>query len=155
MTIRKLHLWLAATGLGLASVPAPSFAQGATIQSTGAQGSGVLPADPQDFQCFVLLQQRRAAFIATPQLDAVRKAELVNNLTIISAFYAGRISHYSSGDAVGNFTAATTEVTGATPAQRDAFANICTDFYLRVIDVLIASGPPAAPAPPLDSSAGR
>ena len=150
MTIRKLHLWLAATGLGLASVPAPSFAQ-----PTAVQGSGFLPADPQDFQCFVLLQQRRAAFIANPQLDAVRKAELVNNLTIISAFYAGRISHYSSGEAVGNFASATTEVTDATAAQRDAFANTCTDFYLRVMDVLIASAPPAAPAPPLDSAAGR
>lgn len=121
----------------------------------------MLPADPQDFQCFVLLQQRRAAVLANPQLETVRKAELVNNLTIISAFYAGRISHYSSGEAVGSFASATTEVTGATPQQRDAFANICTDFYLRVMDVLVASGqpalpaPPLAPAPPTDGTSGR
>jgi len=142
---RKLPFWLAATGMGLASVPAPSF----------AQGSGVLPADSQDFQCFVLLQQRRSAFVANPQLDAVRKAELVNNLTIISAFYAGRISHYSSGEAVGSFAAATAEVNAATPQQRDGFANICTDFYLRVMDVLIASGQPPAPAAPVDGASGR
>ncbi len=144
---RRLTIWLAATGMGLASVPAPSF----------AQASGVLPADPQDFQCFVLLQQRREAFIATPQLDVTRKAELVNNLTIISAFYAGRMSHYSSGEAIASFTAATAEVNGATTQQRDGFANICTDFYLRVMDVLIASGRPAnaAVAPATDPSGGR
>jgi len=127
---------LALTGLGLASVPAPGL----------AQGSGVLPADPQDFQCFVLLQQRRSAIIANPQLDAERKGELVNNLTIISAFYAGRISHYPSTDAGGNFAAATSEVNGASAEQRDGFANICANFYLQVMDVLIAGGGQPAPA---------
>jgi hypothetical protein len=146
---RRLTLWLAATGMGLAFVPAPSFAQ-----ASGVQGSGVLAADPQDFQCFVLLQQRREAFIASPQLDITRKAELVNNLTIISAFYAGRMSHYSSGEAIASFTAAATEVNGATPQQRDAFANICTDFYLRVMDVLIASGQPASAATPAPAPSG-
>ena len=144
---RRLTIWLAATGMGLASVPAPSF----------AQASGVLPADPQDFQCFVLLQQRREAFIANPQIDVARKAELVNNLTIISAFYAGRMSHYSSGEAIASFTAAAAEVNGATTQQRDGFANICTDFYLRVMDVLIASGQPASAAvsPAPGPSGGR
>jgi len=133
---RRWFSFTTAIGLGLASVPAPSL----------AQQSGILPSDPQDFQCFVLLQQRRAVFLANQQLPVDQKAGFVNNLTIISAFYAGRISHYSSTEAVSSFAAANTEVNAASPEQRDAFANICANFYFRVMDLLVTSSQQTSPA---------
>lgn len=134
--MRRAILSLAAMGLGLAgmSVPAPALAQ---------QGA-VLPADPQDFQCFVLLQQRRAAFMTNQQMPIEQRAQFVDNLTIISAFYAGRISHYSSAEAVPQFRSATAEIASATPEQRDAFANVCANFYVSVMNVLTTTGEQAA-----------
>ncbi|MGB3167092.1 MAG: hypothetical protein WBA68_10000, partial [Alteraurantiacibacter sp.] len=114
-------------------------------QAAAAQQARVLPSDPQDFQCFVLLQERRDAFVANQSLDATRRAEFVNNLTIISGFYAGRISHYSSAEAVAQFQFARSELSAATPQQRDAFANVCTNFYLSVMNVLIATRQQAVP----------
>ena len=145
--------------LGLAAaigaLPAPFLSSSANAQS------GVLPSDPQDFQCFVLLQQRRKAFVESPTLDPVRRAEFVNNLTIISAFYAGRISHYSSAEMVASFDSAIQEVAAASPQQRDGFANICANFYFRVMNVLSATlentqpeGLPQAPPPPSPETGG-
>ena len=128
---------IAAMALGLAGMTVPASA-------AVAQQAQVLPSDPQDFQCFVLLQQRRDAFIANQQITPEQRAEFVNNLTIISAFYAGRISHYSSAEAVSQFQSATAEVNAATPEQRDAFANICANFYLAVMNVLTATRQQAA-----------
>ena len=119
-----------ALGLAGMTVPAPAAL---------AQQAQPIPSDPQDFQCFVLLQQRREAFIANQQITAQQRAEFVNNLTIISAFYAGRLSHYSSAEAVTQFQSATLEVNAATPEQRDAFANVCANFYLSVMNVLTAT----------------
>ena len=137
--MRRAILSLAVMSLGLAglSVPAPALAQ---------QG-GVLPADPQDFQCFVLLQQRRAAFMANEQLPVEQRAQFVDNLTIVSAFYAGRISHYSAGEAVAQFRNASAEIAAASPAQRDAFANVCTNFYVSVVNVLATTAEQAGSAP--------
>lgn len=148
--MRALLALLAATGLGLAVPSAPAH----------AQRGGVLPSDPQDFQCFVLLQERRAAFIASPTMDPTQKAEFVNNLTIISAFYAGRMSHYSSAEMVANFASANREVANATPQQRDAFANICANFYFQVMNVLVSTNqstqqPPAPPSPGIGSTPQR
>ena len=139
MIARRAAFSLAAAGLGLGSIalPAPAL----------AQNTGVLPADPQDFQCFVLLQQRRGSYVANQQMDAAERAEVVNNLTIISAYFAGRISHYSSADAVAQFQTARAQIDGATPEQRDAFAGRCANFYLAVMNVLTTSGQQNAPAP--------
>ncbi|RJY08518.1 hypothetical protein D6201_03320 [Aurantiacibacter aquimixticola] len=124
----------AATALasGLASIAAPA-------PIAAAQQTRILPADPQDFQCYVLLQQRRSAFLANATLPTEQRAEFVNNLTIISAFYAGRISHYSSAEAVSQFQSARTELDAASAEQRDAFANVCTSFYVSVANLLSAT----------------
>ena len=137
MIVRRAFIALACTAMGLAGtvLPVPALAQ---------QQARVLPSDPQDFQCFVLMQQRRDAFIANQQLSVEQRTEFVNNLTIISAFYAGRISHYSSAEAVNQFQSATLEVNAATPEQRDAFANVCANFYLSVMNVLTATRQQAA-----------
>ncbi|MCB2065065.1 MAG: hypothetical protein KDE15_00325 [Erythrobacter sp.] len=124
--LRRALFSLAALGLGLASVPAPVLAQ---------QG-GVLPSDPQDFQCFVLMQQRRALLTADRTLPPAQRADILNNLTIIAAFYAGRISHYSSAEAVFQFQSASAAVRGASPAQLDTFANTCANFYISVMQIL-------------------
>ncbi len=104
----------------------------------------MLPADPQDFQCFVLLQQRRTAFLANQQITPEQRAEVVNNLTIISAYYAGRISHYSTAEAVPQYRSANAAVAAATPEQQDEFANICANAYLNVMNVLANTGEQAA-----------
>ena len=132
MIARRAAKALAIAGLGLAGISLSALAP-APAQAQDAQ---VLPSDPQDFQCFVLLQQRREAFIANRQLPTEQRAEFINNLTIISAFYAGRISHYPAGEAVSQFQSAVAQVNAATPEQRDAFANICSNFYVSVLNVL-------------------
>ena len=111
------------------------LAMGASLASAPASAQ-VLPADPQDFQCYTLMQDRRAALLQNRTLPPTQRADIYNNLTIISAFYAGRISHYSSAEAVGQFQSARAELDGATPEQRDAFANICANFYVSVTDLL-------------------
>ena len=118
----------------------------ATSSPASAQQARVLPSDPQDFQCFTLMQDRRDAFLANRSLDEARRAEFVNNLTIISGFYAGRLSHYSAADAQTQFQSARSELDAATPQQRDAFANICTDFYLSVMTALTSQRQPDVPA---------
>lgn len=140
-TIAFAAMVLGSAGL---SVPTPAMSQAA----------GVLPSNPEDFQCFVLLQQRRDAFAQGAQLDPVQRAEFINNLTIISAFYAGRISHYSAAEAVVQFQSATEQVNGASAQQRDAFANNCANFYVSVMNVLmqtaaqVGGGTPAAGVSP-------
>lgn len=128
--LRRALLSLAALGMGLAGVstlaPAPALAQ---------QG-GVLPSDPQDFQCFVLMQQRRTLLTADRTLPAQQRVDILNNLTIIAAFYAGRISHYSSAEAVAQFQSANAAIHGASPAQLDTFANTCANFYISVMQIL-------------------
>lgn len=120
---------LAIASLGLAGVstlaPAPAFAQ-----------QGVLPSDPQDFQCFVLMQQRRAQLANTATLPPEQRVDIINNLTIISAFYAGRLSHYSSAEAVAQFRMAAGLIANSSRQQLDSFANTCANFYLSVMEVL-------------------
>ena len=96
----------------------------------------MLPSDPQDFQCFVLLQQRRAQLANGSQMRPEQRAEIINNLTIISAFYAGRLSHYSSDEAVAQFREAAGLIAGSDRQQLDRFANTCANFYLSVMEVL-------------------
>ncbi len=117
----------AAMSMGLAAAPAPTLAQA---------GQGVLPSNPQDFQCFVLMQQRRTLLTADTSLPAAQRVDILNNLTIIAAFYAGRISHYSSAEAVSQFQSANAALRGASPAQLDNFANTCANFYLSVMQIL-------------------
>ncbi|RPF70322.1 hypothetical protein [Aurantiacibacter spongiae] len=131
MRLRAL-IFANVAGLGLAIAPAPALAQ-----QQAQPRSAVLPSNPQDFQCFALMQQRRAAYIANPQAAPANRAELINNLTIISAFYAGRLTHYPAADAAAQFASARSELAAATPQQRDAFAGVCTQFYLTVMDALI------------------
>ncbi|MWV27970.1 hypothetical protein [Aurantiacibacter rhizosphaerae] len=115
-----------ALGAGLANVPAPALAQSAAF----------LPAEPQDFQCFTLMQQRRTQVANAPSLTAEQRVEILNNLTIISAFYAGRLSHYSSAEAGSQFRAAATLIGNSNRQQLDAFANTCANFYLSVMELL-------------------
>ncbi|MFB0611467.1 hypothetical protein [Aurantiacibacter poecillastricola] len=125
MRLRALVSMLA-LGAGLAIAPPPALSQ---------QGR-VLPADPQDFQCFVLMQQRRAVLSRNNSIPPQQRADILNNLTIISAFYAGRLSHYSSAEAVSQFRSAAAIISGSTDEQLDTFANDCASFYLSVMDVL-------------------
>ncbi|QZH74856.1 MAG: hypothetical protein JY451_14590 [Erythrobacter sp.] len=146
MAARKALALFAALGTGLAGIAAPVPFLSATAQAQQAPppAQGVLPADPQDFQCFVMLQQRRNTFLANQQMDAAARAEVVNNLTIISAYYAGRISHYSSAEAIAQYRSANAAVAAATPEQQDEFANVCANFYLTVMNVLATTGEQAA-----------
>ncbi len=115
-----------ALGAGLATVPAPAL----------AQNNQVLASNPQDFQCFVLMQQRRAQVAGAANLTPEQRVDILNNLTIISAFYAGRLSHYSSEEAVTQFRSAASLIANANRQQRDNFANTCANFYLSVMEVL-------------------
>ena len=134
-----------AFGLGLAGAtslgPAPAL----------AQDGRVLPGDSQDFQCFVLMQQRRTQLATVASMPAEQRVDILNNLTIISAFYAGRLSHYSSAEAVAQFRAAAGLIADANAQQRDAFANTCASFYLSVMEVLgntnAQANAPQQPAP--------
>ncbi len=128
MRLRALATTLAlGAGLALSPVPAPTPAL--------AQ-QGTLPANPQDFQCFVLMQQRRTELLNTASMPPEQRVDILNNLTIISAFYAGRLSHYSSAEAVGQFRAASTLIANSNRQQLDNFANTCANFYLSVMEVL-------------------
>lgn len=130
-----------ALGAGLANVPAPALAQNA----------GVLPADPQDFQCFVLMQQRRAELANNNSMSADQRVDIMNNLTIISAFYAGRLSHYSTAEAVPQFRSGAALIRNSNRQQLDTFANTCANFYLSVMDVLgntsVQANAPQQPTP--------
>ncbi len=130
-----------ALGAGLATVPAPALAQDA----------GVLPADPQDFQCFVLMQQRRTELSNLTSMPADQRVDILNNLTIISAFYAGRLSHYSSAEAVSQFRSAVGLIANSNRQQLDSFASTCANFYLNVMEVLgntnAQANMPQQPAP--------
>ena len=130
-----------ALGAGLANVPAPALAQNA----------GVLPADPQDFQCFVLMQQRRTELAGNNSVPPEQRVDIMNNLTIISAFYAGRLSHYSTADAIPQFRSAAMLIRNSNRQQLDTFANTCASFYLSVMEVLGNTGTqanaPQQPAP--------
>ncbi|MGB3796351.1 MAG: hypothetical protein WA957_08605 [Alteraurantiacibacter sp.] len=130
-----------ALGAGLANVPAPALAQNA----------GVLPADPLDFQCFTLMQQRRTQLANAANMPADQRVDIMNNLTIISAFYAGRISHYASNEAVAQFRSATQLIGNSNRQQLDIFANTCANFYLSVMEVLgntsVQANAPQQPAP--------
>ena len=127
---RRVLASLAVASLGLAGVstlaPAPAL----------AQQQGVLPSNPQDFQCFVLMQQRRSQLATTATLPPEQRVDIMNNLTIISAFYAGRLSHYSSAEAVAQFRMAAGLIANSNRQQLDNFANTCANFYLSVMEVL-------------------
>lgn len=139
MMLRRALASIAALGLGLTAVSAP-------IPALAQVSQGVLPSNPQDFQCFVLMQQRRGLLSVNTTLPAQQRVDIMNNLTIISAFYAGRISHYSSADAVFQFQSAQAALGGASPAQLDEFANTCANFYLSVMNVLDSTAQQAAAA---------
>jgi len=129
MRMRALATTLAlGAGLALSPVPAPTpaFAQQATV----------LPSNPQDFQCFVLMQQRRAELVNAANMPPEQRVDILNNLTIISAFYAGRLSHYSSAEAVAQFRMAADLIANSNRQQLDNFANTCANFYLSVMEVL-------------------
>ncbi|GAA5057915.1 hypothetical protein GCM10023208_23890 [Erythrobacter westpacificensis] len=129
MRLRALASTLAlGAGLAISSVPASTPAL--------AQQQGTLPADPQDFQCFVLMQQRRTELLNTASLPPEQRVDILNNLTIISAFYAGRLSHYSSAEAVSQFRSAANLIASSNRQQLDTFANTCANFYLSVMQVL-------------------
>ena len=129
-----------ALGAGLANVPAPALAQ-----------QGVLPANPQDFQFFVLMRQRRTQLAPVATMPPEQRVDIMNNLTIISAFYAGRLSHYSSAEAMAQFRVAANLIANSNQQQLDNFANTCANFYLSVMEVLgntnLQANMPQQPAP--------
>lgn len=144
MRVRALATTLAlGAGLAISPVPAPTPAH--------AQQGQVLAADPQDFQCFVLMQRRRAELSATSTMAPDQRVDILNNLTIISAFYAGRLSHYSSAEAVAQFRLASSLIANSNRLQLDNFANTCANFYLSVMEVLATTNTqanaPQQPAP--------
>ena len=94
-------------------------------------------AEARDFECFVLLQQRREGISANAQLAPEQRAQIVNNLTIISAFYAGIISRAPYHAVMANLAAARANVAGGSAEQRDAFAAQCTNRYLSMLDALL------------------
>ncbi|WP_338244989.1 hypothetical protein [Aurantiacibacter hainanensis] len=127
-TRARLAALALAAGLagGISLAPAPALAQSARV----------LPSDPQDFQCFVLMQQRRGQLANAASMTPEQRSEILNNLTIISAFYAGRLSHYSSAEAVAQFRQAAGLIASSNRQQLDRFANTCANFYLSVMEVL-------------------
>ena len=127
MRLNAITSWIALV-LGLASVPAPIHAQG--------QAAANANANAFDFQCFTLLRQRRAAMLADTQMQPAQRAEVVNNLTIIGGYYAGRLSMIASGDVVTGLAAARTALDSSTLEQRDMLATQCANTYLALIDVL-------------------
>ena len=147
---RPAFLLLATAIMGPAAMSAPLLAQAAQNQAGRAQSylaqpapaspSNVLPADTRDFECFVLLQQRRSDLVAATDISPDQRATLVNNLTIISAYYAGRISHYPGDQATAQFSAGRARIEGASLEQRGAAASSCADFYLSVMEVLDTRG---------------
>ena len=142
---RLPFLTLAITALGSAAMPAPLLAQSSSAQAYLAQPvpaapATVLPAEARDFECFVLMQQRRAEIAGATGMSAEQRATLVNNMTIISAYYAGRISHYPGDEATAQFSAAFDRIEQATPEQRGSAATACADFYLSVIQLIDTRG---------------
>ena len=134
---RSLLLCLAAIGLGVAGAamiaPAPLSADIAT------------PAvDTRDFECFVLLQERRTGIAANLQLDAAQRAQIVNNLTIISAYYVGLMSRHPYDTVMTSLATAKRNIDAASAEQRDVFAGVCTNRYLTMVTAITASAQQAA-----------
>lgn len=127
---------LAAAGLGLAGAALVASAP-LSAQTTAASAS-------RDFECFVLLQDRRTGISANAQLDAAQRAQIVNNLTIISAFYAGILSRLPYGDVLAGLAQARRDISAANAEQRDAFAAQCTNRYLTTLNSLTATAQQAA-----------
>lgn len=125
----SLRLALAAITLGLAGAgllaPAPLFAQNAVEQ--------------RDYECFVLLQERRTGINANAGLDPAQRAQIVNNLTIISAYYAGIISRAPYHQVIANLALASEQLGVATAEQRDLFATQCSSRYLTMFNALTAN----------------
>jgi len=131
----SLRLVLAAITLGLAGAgllaPAPLIARDA--------------AEQRDFECFVLLQDRRNGISANASLDPAQRTQIVNNLTIISAYYAGIISRAPYHQVMANLVLARQQLANATSEQRDVFAAQCTNRYLTMLNTLTASAAQVAP----------
>ena len=133
--LSSLRPLLAAITLGLAGAgllaPAPLAAQAA--------------AETRDYECFVLLQERRSGFAANTGMDPAQRAEILNNLTIISAYYAGIISRHPYHQVMTSLAAAQRQLAAATSEQRDLFATQCTNRYIAMLNSLTASSASVAP----------
>ena len=133
--LATLRLVFAAMTLGLAGAgllaPAPLSAQDAV--------------EARDYECFVLLQERRNGIAANASLDPAQRAQIINNLTIISTYYAGIISRHPYNQVISNLASARQQIAAATPEQRDAFATQCTNRYLAMLEALTTNSAHAAP----------
>lgn len=128
-----LNLW--AIGLGLAAMPAP-FLFPNPAQAQAAQASDTLPTNLNDYRCFVLIQDRQQAYMSNAEIDEIELVQVVNNLIIIAAFYAGRMTHYSTVGAEENFATVRAELADMSPEARTETGNNCATFYLSVIELL-------------------
>ncbi len=102
-------------------------------------------AEPRDYECFVLLQDRRTGISANASLDPAQRELIVNNLTIISAYYAGIISRAPYHQVLANLAIARQQLAAATAEQRDVFAGQCTNRYLTMLNSLTANSTQANP----------
>lgn len=121
-----------AIAAGLAVMPAPLAARAKHSRNAGARHT--LPANPSDFFCFVLLQKQIDGYPGGGKTASDQ--EIVNNLKIVSAFYAGRMTHYPAADAQRNFTVAYKDLKAAKADQLPARVTKCTNFYLQVMAYL-------------------
>ena len=130
---------LVAAGLALIA-PAPLAAQQQQAQQPAqAQQQArppIIPMNVRDVRCYTLLRQRQANVLATEGIDQALRAQVVNNLVIVAAFYAGRLTHYPTEQAQAAFAQAQSDLAAATPDQREAFAGQCANFYLGVVEAL-------------------
>ncbi len=138
MLLRRTLTRSAALVLGLTamSAPFPHLAQAQSGDAQAATSSRTLPAVLSDFRCYALLTERRDAFMASSEDLSVQQVEVINNLTIIAAFFAGRITHYSNDEAQPMFDTARAQIAAASAEQRDRLAQACTNGYLGVINYL-------------------
>ncbi len=120
----------------------------------GLAGAGFLAPAPlsaqsvvqlRDYECVVLLQERRGGIGTNASLDPAQRAQIVNNLTIISAYYAGIVSRHPHDQVVDNLALARQQIASATPEHRDLLATLCTDRYLVTLEALSTHSAQAAP----------
>ena len=119
-----------AIALGLAATPAPFAAQAQGQRQPAVPN--ILPMNIADVRCHVLLRQRLDAYVADNRVATEERVKVVNNLIIISAFYAGRLSLYPADDAVDAYARARRDIARITSEQRDRVAQECASFYRNV-----------------------
>lgn len=145
-TVRRIALGFCALKLrvlvlGLAAMPAPFLFSGLVsgllpTPASAQTAPTTLPTNVDDYRCFVLIQDRQKAYLANTAIDEVERVQVVNNLIIIAAFFAGRMTHYSTDSAEQTFERVRGELAAMTPAQRTEQGNRCANFYLSVIELL-------------------